>query len=446
MRTNNTVTPGFFVVLAAALAFLLIDLAAASDPPLPATAPAANADKPPADAEKPPAPTTQPALEAEQPPVPAAPAPTTQPGEDDPWITTASGLKYTDIVEGQWPPPQPLDLVRVNYIGTLEDGTMFHASSETERPAQFRLGRQTSLPPGLAEGISTMKVGGKRAMLIPPHLGYGLRGAPPKIPANATLRYEIELLEIRPAPTLTETKPEDEVTTDSGLRYVDIKVGDGASPADDSMLRLRFASWGPDGSLLRSSDEYMDPITVLVSTIPQPAIKEGLIDMKAGGRRKLLIADPQPPTTQPSAKPPLVRMIIEIELLEVNEAPRPTEVPEDQYVTTPSGLKYYDLKAGQGEFPKENSRIRINFTGWLEDGTIFDSTIVRGQPYELPLMGWFKGLAEGLLTMKVGGKRKLVIPPELGYGERVRQGVPPNSTIIMEVELLKLVPPSEAGP
>ena len=434
MKTYNTVTRIPSVTLAAAFACLSIGIAAASDPP------------PAADAEKPPAPTTQPAPEAEKLPADAPTVPTTQPGEEETWTTVDSGLKYRDIIEGQGPSPQPMDLVRLHYVGTLEDGTMFHASSEIGLPAQLRLATQTSLLPGLAEGIATMKVGGKRALLIPPHLGFGLRGAPPKIPPNATLRYEIELVDVLPAPKLTETKTEDEVTTGSGLRYVDIKVGDGASPSDNSLLQLRFASWKPDGTLLRSSDEYMDPITVLTSAIPQPTIKEGLMGMKAGGRRKLLVTATRPPTTQSSTEPPPVQMIVELDLLDVSEPPRPTETPEDQYVTTPSGLKYYDIKVGQGEAPESSSRVKINFTGWLADGTMFDGTITRGRPYELPLKGWFKGLAEGLLTMKVGGKRKLILPPELGYGERAMPGIPPNSTLIVEVELLELVRPPAPAP
>jgi FKBP-type peptidyl-prolyl cis-trans isomerase len=115
-------------------------------------------------------------------------------------------------------------------------------------------------------------------------------------------------------------------------------------------------------------------------------------------------------------------------------------VPDDQLTTTPSGLKYYDIKAGEGGSPKESSRVKVHYTGWLTDGTIFDSSVTRGQPAEFSLNGVIKGWTEGVGSMKVGGKRKLVVPPDLAYGEAGRPSIPPNSTLIFEIELLEIAP------
>ena len=107
--------------------------------------------------------------------------------------------------------------------------------------------------------------------------------------------------------------------------------------------------------------------------------------------------------------------------------------------TTASGLQYIDEKVGDGASPKATDRVTVNYTGWLTDGKKFDSSVDRGQPFVFTIGrgqvigGWDQGVA----TMKVGDKVRLTIPPELGYGARGAGGViPPNATLIFEVELL----------
>jgi FKBP-type peptidyl-prolyl cis-trans isomerase FkpA len=110
-------------------------------------------------------------------------------------------------------------------------------------------------------------------------------------------------------------------------------------------------------------------------------------------------------------------------------------------VTTKSGLKYIDEKVGDGEEAKAGKIVEVHYTGWLKDGTKFDSSKDRGKPFEFPLGAGrvIKGWDEGVAGMKVGGKRKLIIPPELGYGARGAGGViPPNAELTFEVELLRV--------
>ncbi len=110
-------------------------------------------------------------------------------------------------------------------------------------------------------------------------------------------------------------------------------------------------------------------------------------------------------------------------------------------VTTPSGLMYYDLVVGEGEMPLETSTVEVHYTGWTLDGNKFDSSVDRGAPATFPLNGVIKGWTEGVGSMKPGGKRKLVIPGSLGYGERgqPRAGIPPNGMLIFDVELIQIV-------
>lgn len=106
----------------------------------------------------------------------------------------------------------------------------------------------------------------------------------------------------------------------------------------------------------------------------------------------------------------------------------------------PSGLKYYELVVGTGETPSgPSTKVKVHYTGWLNDGTKFDSSVDRGEPSQFKLNGVIKGWTEGVGSMKVGGKRKLVIPYELGFGLAGRPPVPPKAALVFDVELIEIV-------
>ena len=120
----------------------------------------------------------------------------------------------------------------------------------------------------------------------------------------------------------------------------------------------------------------------------------------------------------------------------------PTKV-EGKPTKTTSGLEYWEIKAGTGDPAVAGKQVTVHYTGWLAaNGEKFDSSVDRGRPFVFPLGAGrvIKGWDEGVAGMKVGGKRQLRIPPELGYGEQGAGGglIPPNATLIFDVELLKV--------
>ena len=118
----------------------------------------------------------------------------------------------------------------------------------------------------------------------------------------------------------------------------------------------------------------------------------------------------------------------------------PTKVEGDP-TRTRSGLEYWEIKVGTGDTAVAGKPVRVHYTGWLTNGTKFDSSVDRGQPFSFPLGAGrvIKGWDEGVAGMKVGGKRQLRIPPDLGYGPRGAGGViPPNATLVFDVELIEV--------
>ncbi|QOL19595.1 FKBP-type peptidyl-prolyl cis-trans isomerase [Candidatus Bodocaedibacter vickermanii] len=125
----------------------------------------------------------------------------------------------------------------------------------------------------------------------------------------------------------------------------------------------------------------------------------------------------------------------------INQGATQKMTEKDNTITTPSGLKYVDIQEGTGPIPVAGKTVVVHYTGTLENGTKFDSSVDRGDPFRFPIGKGvvIKGWDEGVMSMKVGGKRKLIIPADLGYGSRAIPGViPANSTLLFDVELISI--------
>ncbi len=365
----------------------------------------------------------------------------------DQMTTTDSGLQYMIVKEGDGPAPKTGEVVKVHFIARLADGTEFDNSYIQDKPMAFPLG-QNMIIPGWDEGIALLKKGDKAKLVIPPELAFGSTGAGGVIPPNATLYFEVELVEILPgAPKApAEVADADYKSNDEGLKYYDFEEGSGNTPQSGQLVTLHYTGWLTDGTKFDSSLDRAEPFTFALGKGQViPGWDEGVATMKVGGKRQLLIP-PELAYGESGAGgiiPPNASLIFEVELLDIQPgAPEsPTTVDEKDYTTTDSGLKYYDLEEGAGDSPQTGDVVSVHYTGWLEDGTKFDSSLDRGAPFRFPLgMGQvIPGWDEGVATMKVGGKRQLLIPADLGYGEQgAGASIPPNAALIFEVELLDI--------
>lgn len=168
---------------------------------------------------------------------------------------------------------------------------------------------------------------------------------------------------------------------------------------------------------------------ILLSVVLMLVCVVVLIVAQLGGNKNAMVTAKVTPTS-----PVSTTVITENKNLIASKTMSNTKV-----VTTPSGLKYEDVKVGDGVTPKPGQTVVVHYTGTLENGTKFDSSRDRGQPFKFNIGKGevIKGWDEGVITMKVGGERKLTIPPDLGYGSRGAGGViPPNATLLFDVELL----------
>ena len=206
-------------------------------------------------------------------------------------VTTQSGLKYVDVVEGTGPAPQAGQIVVLHYVGRIKGGEIFDSTVERQQPFGFQLGAGNVIK-GWEEGVATMKVGGRRKLLVPPQLGYGDRGLSSRVPPNATLVYDL-----------------------------DTREGTGPTPQGGQKVTVEYTGWLADTQ--KKFDSSLDrgvPFSFLLSRGQViPGWNEGIASMKVGGMRRLIIppelgygSGGAPPTIPANAT-----LIFDIELLGV---------------------------------------------------------------------------------------------------------------------------------
>jgi len=370
------------------------------------------------------------------------------------YTETDTGLQYYDLVEGDGASPEDGSIVEMNYAMWIEDAAsgeliVIDDSFAFEKPLTFIMGSQQVFP-GWEEGALDMKQGGSRMLIIPPELAFGEEGIPNAgIGPDTSVTMEIELLDIQETPTLEVLSDDEFETSDSGLKIAVLAEGTGEEEAEfGDTITVDFTIWVADSErYFTGSSTAGQPFTYPIgSGAVFPGWDEGVTGMTVGEKRQLLIPSELGLGTEGIGDivPPNSDLLMEVELLDIVKPPEPrtaTEIDEKDFEETDSGLKYYDLVEGDGDMPEEGQVVVVHYTGWLEDGTQFDSSLDRGQPIDFPIGtgSVIPGWDEGVASMKVGGVRQLVIPSDLAYGDSGAGGtIPPGATLIFEVELLEL--------
>jgi FKBP-type peptidyl-prolyl cis-trans isomerase len=357
--------------------------------------------------------------------------------------TTASGLKYSVLQPAQGPSPKAGTKVTVHYSGWLTDGTLFDSSKKRGQPFTFVLG-QGQVIKGWDEGVALMQKGSRYRFTIPPELAYGEIGAPPTIPASATLVFEVELLDFLVMPEFRPADPEKQQKLESGLIYEVIEPGEGEPVPPGKICEVEYALFTTGGELVDASAIQGRNIKETCGQSQFGFMNEVLPRMKPGARWRLEV----PPELafgkrQVSPKlPPDSTTVWEVALVAVHE---PLAMPEfrplddTRAVTTPSGLRYEVLEAGTGASPRMGQNVTVHYAGWLTDGTLFDASYRRGEPASFMLGRVIQGWNEGLQQMKEGGVFLLEIPAKLGYGKRGSPPtIPPDATLIFHVQLIRV--------
>jgi len=360
--------------------------------------------------------------------------------------TTESGLQFLELVAGDGRAPASGDMITMHFVGTLPDGTTFVDSKEGEEPITVIFDREQLLP-GWEEGVAMMTAGGKAKMVLPSELAFGEQGYG-MVPPNSQIILEVELLSVEATPQPTDVPQADYLSTENGVEYYDITEGEGDEAVPNSIVTTEFTLWvqGEDSNDFILSSTYREPVTFVLGRGDTvfPGWEDGVLNMRLGGKRQLVIPPEMAFGEQGATSiPPNATIIMEVELIEMHEPVAMTEVDEGDLITTESGLKYFDIVEGEGESPAEGETVVVHYSGWLEDGQLFDSSIERGSPFSFVIGtgNVIPGWDEGVATMKVGGKRQLVIPADLAYGETGSGGViPPGATLIFDVELLEIQP------
>jgi len=364
-------------------------------------------------------------------------------------LALAGELKTQVLREGAGDPVRSGQLVQVHYTGWLSDSTQFDSSRERGEPLEFPLGMGQVIQ-GWDRAIVGMKVGEVRRMEIPPELGYGDKAVGP-IPAGSTLIFEVELmgaqkgLEADRFPQKIESMGWK--VRSPGLEWFDETVGQGVAAKSGLRVKVHYTGWLSQGRKFDSSKDFGKPLEGVLGT--GKFIKGwemGLEGLQAGTVRWLRVAPSLGYGPAAMARiPPNSTLVFRVEGVSVEADDEIAaqmdffpNVAEKQWQEGPEGLKFVVEKQGAGEPATAGAKVQVHYTGWLMDGTKFDSSRDRAQPFEFPLgagrvvRGWDVGV-EGMLP---GEKRLLLIPPGLGYGSRGGGPIPPDATLLFAVEYL----------
>ncbi len=247
-----------------------------------------------------------------------------------------------------------------------------------------------------------------------------------------------------PAPEDVAAVPATAETTASGLASRVLTAGTGTEhPAAADTVNVHYSGWMLDGKMFDSSVSRGEPISFPLNGVI-PGWTEGVQLMVEGEKRRFWIPADLAYGENPGGGRPGGMLVFDVELLDIKKAPEPPKTPEDVAAVpesaekTASGLASRVLAKGTGtKHPAASDVVNVHYSGWMLDGSLFDSSVARGEPISFPLNQVISGWTEGVQLMVEGEKRRFWIPADLAYGENPGGGRP-GGMLVFDVELLEI--------
>ena len=393
--------------------------------------------------------------------------------------TTVSGLQYQVIKEGEGERPTLKSKVVTHYTGTLMNGKVFDSSIERGQPATFPL---NAVIQGWQEGIPLMRKGSRYRLFVPAVLGYG-ENSPSTIPPNSVLIFDVELIDVM---------EEDAATRDAkgkrsysygymigkSLERVDFSVEE-KSPSQfvqgfakgfeakdqdiaiiESLLKARMEAGEPTkdveaakkiafGIGFSSAAGIATQIGALSADFDFNAVGVGYSSALKGEDAQFSDEEMneflknyfEPKQEEAKAKKELEQQASSMANITAGEKFMKENAKKEGVVIMNNGMQYVIIEAGAKDDVRASlaDKVTTHYHGTLIDGTVFDSSVDRGEPATFSLNGVIKGWQEGIPLMPVGSKYRFFIPSNLAYGNRAMGGsIGPGSTLVFEVELIKI--------
>lgn len=366
-------------------------------------------------------------------------------------VVLPSGLKYCIIEKGDGSEsPRFGDAVLCDYSGWLTDGTLFDSSRVAQGPGRavepltFNVG---GVIDGWNQALELMSPGDRWLVTIPWKLAYGENGSR-SIPAKADLVFDMKLISVvdrAPKFEAWNAEAEDIITLESGVQLRVLEPGTGEAVSTGLTGVMDSSGWKKNGELLFVPD-YVNGSPQVVPEFRAlqkdggriPFTKDLTTYAKAGARLQVNVpAALGVGTLNPNAAGGAEEIWM-IEFPSVKAYPKPTfRMPSaEELKTTESGLQYFVIDEGTGRRPTAANVVMAHYNGCLTTGDEFDSSFKRGTPLGFALRGVVPGWTEGLQLIREGGSIILVVPSDLGYGNRATGSIPAGSTLVFQVDLL----------
>lgn len=364
-------------------------------------------------------------------------------------MKTASGLACKKLVTNDaGVAPKRNDTVLINYTGWRQGtGETFFTNRTGGQPLPLNL---TQAAPGFTEAMQLLHKGEKAVLWVPAAIGYK---APPTQGKPEALVYEVEIVDITPAPAIPDNvgkPPDNAVKLPSGTKFVSVRPGtskDKLRPFDN--VTFNYTAWDADGRMIDSTETRKHAVTT--PPYKQSAAMTEMLTALTAGERGRFWVDAEKMTSGGAPLPGGQKGVLcyELDIAQVvkaeHEPPLPppdVAKPPDGVKKSPKGVFYRVLKPGSGKDPRHpgpTDTVKVHYTGWTTDGRMFDSSMLRGEPAMFNLQSVVAGWTDGIPMMTVGDRVRFWIPEALAY-----KGAPgkPQGMLVFDVELLEIVAPT----